>query len=79
MVTPAKQDDAGSRCLALVVGYHHDIDTGRATAGIDVFTDDAELEAHGKVLVRQTVHVLAHESPPRTPTDCTAGPSGCSR
>jgi hypothetical protein len=37
MVTPADQDDAGSNCLALVVGCHHDIDRGWATAGIDVF------------------------------------------
>lgn len=49
MVTPADQDDVGSHCLALVVGYHRDIDRGRATAGIDVFADDAEFEAHGRV------------------------------
>lgn len=96
MVTPADQDEAGSHCLALVVGYHHDIDAGRATAGIDVCADDAELEAHGKVFrgrgeildflraretdtARRTVHVLAKESPPLTPTDSTAGPSGCGR
>lgn len=96
MVTPADQDEAGSHCLALVVGYHHDIDTGRATAEIDVCADDAEFEAHGKVFpgrgeildflrareadtARRTVHVLAKESPPFTPTDSTAGPSGCGR
>lgn len=49
MVTPADQDDAGSHCLALVVGYHHDIDRGPATAGIDVFADGAEFQAHGRV------------------------------
>ena len=49
MATPADQDDAGSHCPALVVGCHQDIDRGRATAGIDVFADDAEFEAHGRV------------------------------
>ncbi|WP_326686152.1 nuclear transport factor 2 family protein [Streptomyces sp. NBC_01795] len=49
MVTPADQDDAGSRSLALVVGGHHDIEEGRATAEPDVFADDAEFEAHGRV------------------------------
>ncbi|MFI6703018.1 hypothetical protein ACIBJC_29445 [Streptomyces sp. NPDC050509] len=50
MVTPADQDDAGSNCPALVFGYHHDIDRGWATAGIDVFADDAAFEAHGRAL-----------------------------
>ncbi|MBW8819130.1 MAG: nuclear transport factor 2 family protein [Streptomyces sp.] len=37
------------RCRALVVGYHRDIDSGRATAGIGAFADGAEFEAHGRV------------------------------
>ncbi|MFI6466282.1 nuclear transport factor 2 family protein [Streptomyces sp. NPDC050528] len=36
------------RCRALVVSYHRDIDSGRATAGIGAFADDAEFEAHGR-------------------------------
>ncbi|MEU5298348.1 nuclear transport factor 2 family protein [Streptomyces umbrinus] len=36
-------------CRALVVSYHRDIDSGRATAGIGAFADDAEFEAHGRV------------------------------
>lgn len=43
------QADALSHCRALVVGYHRDIDSGRATAGIGAFADDAEFEARGRV------------------------------
>lgn len=46
---PAARSDAVGRCRALVVGYHRDIDSGRATAGIGAFADDAEFEAHGGV------------------------------
>ncbi|MEV0219800.1 hypothetical protein [Streptomyces sp. NPDC050704] len=35
-------------CRALVVGYHRDIDGGRATAGIGAFAAGAEFEAHGR-------------------------------
>jgi SnoaL-like domain len=50
MVTLAARGDAVSQCRALVVGYHRDIDSGRATAGIQAFAEDAEFEAHGRVL-----------------------------
>jgi hypothetical protein len=50
MATPAYQGDTAAHCRALVVGYHRDIDSGRATDGIGAFSDDAEFEAHGKVL-----------------------------
>lgn len=49
MVSPADRSDAVGRCRALVVGYHRDIDSGRAAAGIGAFADDAEFEAHGRV------------------------------
>ncbi|MER7692467.1 nuclear transport factor 2 family protein [Streptomyces sp. NPDC097610] len=49
MATPVAHGDAVSHCRALVVGYHRDIDSGRATAGIGAFADDAEFEAHGQV------------------------------
>lgn len=52
MVTPVDQEDAGSRCLALVGGCHQYIDyidRVRAAAGIDEFADDAEFEAHSQV------------------------------
>ncbi|MBV1942571.1 nuclear transport factor 2 family protein [Streptomyces sp. BV286] len=37
-------------CRALIVGYHRDIDSGRATAGIGTFADDVEFEARGRVV-----------------------------
>jgi hypothetical protein len=49
MATLAERGDAVSRCWALLAGYHRDIDTGRATAGIGAFADNAEFEAHGRV------------------------------
>ncbi len=49
MVSPADRSDAVGHCRALVVSYHRDIDSGRATAGIGAFADDAEFEAHGRV------------------------------
>ncbi len=49
MVSPADRSDAVGQCRALVVSYHRDIDSGRATAGIGAFADDAEFEAHGRV------------------------------
>lgn len=49
MVSPADRSDAVGHCRALVVRYHRDIDSGRATAGIGAFADDAEFEAHGRV------------------------------
>ncbi|MEV0643276.1 nuclear transport factor 2 family protein [Streptomyces sp. NPDC050619] len=49
MVSPAEPSDAVGHCRALVVSYHRDIDSGRATAGIGAFADDAEFEAHGRV------------------------------
>jgi hypothetical protein len=49
METLATRGDAVSRCRALVVGYHSDIDSGRATAAIIAFADDAEFEAHGRI------------------------------
>ncbi|MEV7734643.1 nuclear transport factor 2 family protein [Streptomyces sp. NPDC088921] len=48
-MSPADRSDAVGRCRALVVSYHRDIDSGRATAGIGAFADDAEFEAHGRV------------------------------
>ncbi|MFI8893515.1 nuclear transport factor 2 family protein [Streptomyces paradoxus] len=49
MTNPVDRGDAVSHCRALLVGYHRDIDSGRATAGIGAFADDAEFEAHGRV------------------------------
>ncbi|WP_406445636.1 nuclear transport factor 2 family protein [Streptomyces sp. NBC_00631] len=49
MVTPAERGRAVSHCRTLVVGYHRDIDSGRATAGIGAFAEDAEFEAHGRI------------------------------
>ncbi|GAA3999862.1 MULTISPECIES: nuclear transport factor 2 family protein [Streptomyces] len=49
MVSPADRSDAVGHCRALVVSYHRDIDSGRATTAIGAFADDAEFEAHGKV------------------------------
>ncbi len=49
MESLTEQSRAVDRCRALVAGYHRDIDSGRATAGIHAFTDDAEFEAHGRI------------------------------
>lgn len=49
MVSPSDRSDAVGHCRTLVVSYHRDIDSGRATAGIGAFADDAEFEAHGRV------------------------------
>ena len=49
MATLTDRSEAVARCRALVLGYHRDIDGGRATAGIGAFADDAEFEAHGRV------------------------------
>jgi hypothetical protein len=49
METLATRGDAVSCCRALVIGYHRDIDSGRATAGISAFADGAEFEARGRV------------------------------
>ncbi|MER7692497.1 hypothetical protein [Streptomyces sp. NPDC097610] len=48
MATSSDHGDAVSHCRALAVGYHRDIDNGRATAGIRTFAADAEFEAHGR-------------------------------
>jgi SnoaL-like domain len=50
MTTLAARGNVASQCRALVVGYHRDIDSGRAAAGISAFAEDAEFEAHGRVL-----------------------------
>ncbi len=44
-----EQSWAVDHCRALVAGYHRDIDSGRATAAIHAFADDAEFEAHGRL------------------------------
>jgi hypothetical protein len=43
-------DDDVSQCRQQVIGYHLAIDRGRATTGIDAFTDDAEFELRGERL-----------------------------
>lgn len=43
-------DDDVSQCRQHVIGYHLAIDRGRATTGIDAFTDDAEFEIRGERL-----------------------------
>ncbi len=50
MATLDDRGDTESQCRALVVGYHREIDSGRATAGISAFADDAEFEAHGRII-----------------------------
>lgn len=42
-------NETGNRCLQLIYAYHHHIDMGRATAGIDCFSGAAEFEAHDKI------------------------------
>lgn len=47
-------DHAGSRARAaedVVLAYHRAIDTGRATDGLDLFTEDAVFQAKGRELV----------------------------
>lgn len=48
-MTVTTDREAMLHCRELVLGYHHAIDSGRATAGIGAFADDAEFEAHGRV------------------------------
>jgi hypothetical protein len=45
-----KLDDDVSQCRQQVIGYHLAIDRGRATTGIDAFTDDAVFEIRGEAL-----------------------------
>ena len=49
-MTLAERSDAVTRSREVVLGYHRDIDAGHATAAIDAFTDDAEFQAHGRLL-----------------------------
>lgn len=49
-VLTSDRRDASAICRALVVGYHLDIDRGRATSGISAFAEDAEFEAKGRVM-----------------------------
>jgi ketosteroid isomerase-like protein len=42
--------DAVAACRALVLRYHRDIDRGRATAGIDVFAENAEFTVRGQIM-----------------------------
>jgi len=57
VATVAERAEAVSHCWALVAGYHRDIDSGHATAGIVAFHDDAEFEAHGRTF-RGRVEIL---------------------
>lgn len=48
MTAMTDRDTAVSSCRAVVAGYHREIDSGRATAGIGAFDEHAEFEAHGR-------------------------------
>jgi len=49
METLADRVGEVARCRGLVADYLRAIDSGRATAAIDAFAEDADFEAHGQV------------------------------
>lgn len=43
-----------AECLEIITAYHGDIDRGRASAGLDHFTEKAVFEVHGRRLEGRT-------------------------